>query len=100
MAKYPSNKVTLALKVRGMDNSHCVHIVGSALGRLEGIIDKKLSANEKAAITFNPKIVTAERIRQIINDAGYDTYEESTGIADREKGDMLGPYDTEVLVWR
>lgn len=87
MAKYPSNKVTLALKVRGMDNSHCVHIVGSALDRLEGIIDKKLSANEKAAITFNPKIVTAERIRQIINDAGYDTYEESTGIADREKED-------------
>ncbi len=75
----------LHLKVLGMDNPHCVGIVGSALNKQKGIISKELLVTEKATITFSPKIITKEQIQKVIKDVGYDNFEESAETVDREK---------------
>ncbi|MBS3158571.1 HAD-IC family P-type ATPase, partial [Candidatus Woesearchaeota archaeon] len=66
----------LKLKVIGMDNPHCINIISSALEKLNGIISKELLVTEKAAITYEPEKITAEKIRQTIKDVGYDNFEE------------------------
>ncbi len=63
---------TLRLKVIGMDNPHCIGIVGSALDRLNGITSKELLPTEKASIVYDPKLVSSGRIRQTIKDVGYE----------------------------
>ena len=75
----------LKLKVVGMDNPHCIGIVGSALKKLKGIISKELLVTEKATISYNPSIISKEKIRQIIKDAGYENFEESEDTKDQEK---------------
>jgi len=76
---------TITLKVRGMDNPHCINIINSALNKQEGIIDKQLLITEKAIITYDDTIITKERIQQIIKDAGYENYEEEHLSTDKEK---------------
>lgn len=46
----------LNLKIVGMDNSHCISVVDSALNKLNGVISKELYATERARIKYNPKI--------------------------------------------
>jgi P-type Cu+ transporter len=79
---------SIKLRVIGMDNPHCVHIVGSALNKLKGITDKKLLVTEKAEITFNSKIISKENIQQIIRDVGYENHDASTS-EDTEKKERL-----------
>lgn len=78
-----TNKVKL--KVLGMDSQHCVHIVGSALDKLGGIAKKELLVTEKAEIVYDPKIISKEKIQQVIRDVGYENHEEEEISADREK---------------
>lgn len=66
-----SGEKTINLKVIGMDNPHCVMIVGSALNKLKGVINKKLNINEKAEITFDSSIINESKILEIISAAGY-----------------------------
>ncbi len=80
----PANQARLKLKVIGMDNPHCLSIVGSALDKLKGITAKELLPTEKASIEYNPKIITLAKIRQIIKDVGYDNYLD-TDSQDEEK---------------
>ncbi len=68
-----SIKGLLELKVIGMDNPHCIQIVDSALSKLKGIKEKKLSTNEKARIIFDPIVLTMEGIRTTIENVGYKT---------------------------
>jgi len=81
--KTPSN--TLNLKVIGMDNPHCISIVGSALNNLKGIVSKKLLVSEKATINFNPAQTTAEKIIKQINDAGYKAIQESAKDSEKQE---------------
>lgn len=62
---------TVRLKVIGMDNPHCLGSVKGALARLPGILNAKLSLNERALITFDPQIITEQAIKEAILDAGY-----------------------------
>jgi len=66
------DSASVKLKVIGMDNPHCMGIIGSALGKLDGIISKELLSTEIATITYNPKKVSLQKIRQQIRDSGYD----------------------------
>jgi len=75
----------LKLKVVGMDNPHCVGIVGSALDKLKGIVSKDLLVTEKATIEFDPSIITSQSIKKQIKDVGYDPIEEKGGTIDVEK---------------
>ena len=74
----------LQLKVIGMDNPHCIGIVGSALGKLKGVISKELLPTEKASIVYDPKVIDSGRIRQTIKDAGYENFPD-TDSKDEEK---------------
>lgn len=64
----------LNLKVIGMDNPHCISIVGSALDKLKGIVSKELLPTEKATIFYDPNIINPSKIRQTIKDVGYNTF--------------------------
>jgi Cu+-exporting ATPase len=75
----------LKLKVIGMDNPHCVGIVGSALDRLEGIKGKELLVTEKAEISYDSSIITPERIKKQIKDVGYEPLDEKGDTVDIEK---------------
>ncbi|MBR9677341.1 copper-translocating P-type ATPase [Candidatus Woesearchaeota archaeon] len=74
----------LNLKVLGMDNAHCIGIVGSALDKLDGIINKELLPTQKAKITYNPKKLDTARIQQVIKDSGYENFLD-TESEDKEK---------------
>jgi Cu+-exporting ATPase len=76
---------TLRLKVVGMDNPHCVGTVGGSVGSLPGIIAKDLRVNEKAVIEFDPSKVTAEKIKEVIKEAGYTPIEEEEVTVDVER---------------
>jgi Cu+-exporting ATPase len=83
VAKEARKEGNLKLKVVGMDNPHCVGIVGSALDKLEGVESKELLVTEKATITYDPSSITPERIKKQIKDVGYEPLEEEA--ADVEK---------------
>ncbi len=51
---------SFTLKVLGMDNPHCVHIVSSALGKVKGILGKELLLTEKAKIVYDPTVTSRE----------------------------------------
>ncbi len=68
----------LNLKIVGMDNSHCISVVDSALNKLNGIISKELYATERARIKYSPKVTDAETIKHAIKDAGYEPLEDAT----------------------
>src|SRR3989344_1744347 len=72
----------LILRVIGMDNAHCVNAVDNALNLLKGIREKQLFTNEKAIISYDPKILTLEKIKKAIKNSGYEAVEESI---DKEK---------------
>jgi len=82
--KKPESTATLKLKIIGMDNPHCMGIVGSALEKLSGISGKTLLPTEKATIEYDPKIIDSAKIRKIIKDVGYDNFLE-TETQDKEK---------------
>lgn len=75
----------LKLRVIGMDNGHCVGVIGGALGSLPGIISKDLRVNEKAVVTYDPARVTPEKIKAVILQAGYTPIEEAEVTEDAEK---------------
>lgn len=82
----------LVLTVKGMDNPHCIHIVGSALNSLQGVAGKDLEATEKAVIEFDSSKTNELEIRNKIKDAGYDNfiYAENSSSESREfKTDSL-----------
>ena len=75
----------LKLKVIGMDNPHCISIIGSALEKIKGVKEKELLTNEKATIKFDPSLTTKENIQEKIEDVGYKNIEESEELVDIEK---------------
>jgi Cu+-exporting ATPase len=80
--KRPSGGTTVTLKVIGMDNAHCIGIVGGVLDKLPGISFRELFANEKAVITYDPKLVTLDKIVEAIVEEGYPTTEMQEGEVD------------------
>ncbi len=71
------------LKIIGMSSPHCAGIVEKAIKNQSGVRKVELSfANERAIVSYDPSIVSVEKIKQLVKDAGYEAVEESI---DREK---------------
>lgn len=77
--------LTVDLKVIGMDNPHCVGVVGRVLDKLPGVISRDLQVNEKARITFDPDKVTLDKIKADILEEGYTPIEEKGASSDAGK---------------
>jgi len=100
-----AEKNLLRLKVIGMDNPHCLGTVKGALGGLPGILSQELSLNERALISFDPQIITAEAIRGAIQQAGYTPLEEEAtsleaevAAREREIGGLRARFTTSTLL--
>jgi P-type Cu+ transporter len=66
-----NNYSKISLKIIGMDNPHCVSTVSSALDSVKGVLDKELLITEKAVIVYDPKILSVNKIKDIIQSVGY-----------------------------
>ena len=55
------------------------------MGSLPGIISKDLRVNEKAIIKYDPVLVTVQKIKATIKEAGYEPIEEAAVTVDNEK---------------
>jgi Cu+-exporting ATPase len=83
-AEKPAGNI-LKLRVIGMDNAHCVHTVHGAVAALPGITSQDLKVNEKAVISFDPKQVSPQKIKEAILASGYEPIEEVEATVDVEK---------------
>lgn len=64
-------KVTL--KVNGMSCGHCVNSVEGSVGKLEGVKSVKVHLQEgNVDVEFNPSEVSLSKIKETIDDQGYD----------------------------
>jgi Cu+-exporting ATPase len=62
----------VVIKIGGMTCAMCVKAIEDGLGRLEGISSVNVNlSSEKAYITYNPRMVTIEDIKNTIEDIGY-----------------------------
>ncbi|HLD88764.1 MAG TPA: heavy metal translocating P-type ATPase, partial [Candidatus Nanoarchaeia archaeon] len=76
------------LKVIGMNSPHCMGIVEKALKNEKGIVNAELNfATENARITYNPALITPEKIKQAVKSSGYEPVDiaEKIEISDKEK---------------
>lgn len=80
---------TIKLKVFDMDNPHCIHIVGSALDKKNGIISKKLLSNENATITYDSTKISKKEIMKTISDVGYKNTELHSKSDNKEKDEEI-----------
>lgn len=64
-------KVTL--NVQGMSCGHCVNSIEGSVGELNGVSKVKVNLeNGTVDVEFNDKEVTLEKIKETIDDQGYD----------------------------
>ena len=65
------------IRIGGMTCTNCARTIERALKREEGIYSAHVNfATEKAVVEFNPDLVTASRLKQVIRDTGYEVIEE------------------------
>ncbi|MEK4486271.1 copper chaperone CopZ [Psychrobacillus sp. FSL H8-0484] len=65
------NQVTL--NVQGMSCGHCVNAVESNVGKLDGVEQVKVNLESgKVDVSFDDEKVTVEKIKDTIDDQGYD----------------------------
>lgn len=61
----------LSLSIHGMSCDHCVARVRQALERLGGVQVENVDLGS-ATLTYDPALVSPERIRHAVHDAGYE----------------------------
>lgn len=62
----------VTLKVGGMSCAMCVKAIEDVLGKLDGVSTVTVNlASEKAYVTYNPRMVTVEDMKNAINELGY-----------------------------
>lgn len=69
--------VEMTLEVEGMDCSGCANRLGTALGRLDGVV--KAKADHRAGqvdVRLDPDRVSEDQIKERIRAAGFDVPEE------------------------
>ncbi len=62
------NKLNLAIS--GMSCGHCVASVSSALKKVDGVTVDRVDIGS-ASVSYDPTLATPEKIREAIEDAGY-----------------------------
>ncbi|MDN4073323.1 copper chaperone CopZ [Fictibacillus terranigra] len=61
------------LKVKGMSCNHCVNAIEGNVGKLAGVTEVKVNLSEgKVDVTFDSNKVSLEKIKETIDDQGYD----------------------------
>ncbi|WP_026692044.1 copper chaperone CopZ [Peribacillus kribbensis] len=61
------------LNVNGMSCGHCVKAVEGSVGELSGVNSVKVHLKEgKVDVEFNPSEVSLDKIKETIDDQGYD----------------------------
>ncbi|WP_243290380.1 copper chaperone CopZ [Bacillus sp. FJAT-47783] len=61
------------LTVKGMSCNHCVNAVETSVGSLIGVQSVKVQlADEKVKVEFDETKVSADKIKDTIEDQGYD----------------------------
>ncbi len=60
----------LNLKIDGMSCGHCVAAVRSTLEKTDGVSVDNVEIGS-AALSYDPSVTTADRIREAVEDAGY-----------------------------
>jgi copper chaperone len=63
----------VTLKVEGMSCDHCVKAVEGSVGALEGIDFVKVDLKSGTVnVKFIPDLITLDKIKETIDDQGYD----------------------------
>ncbi|MBI4896429.1 MAG: copper-translocating P-type ATPase [Candidatus Aenigmarchaeota archaeon] len=85
LENYESEGISrLEIKVIGMGSPHCAMIVKKALMNKKGVENAELDfANERAVISYKPSLISAETIKKVIRNSGYETVDDTS--IDREK---------------
>ncbi|MCM3675265.1 copper chaperone CopZ [Peribacillus simplex] len=64
---------TVTLNVSGMSCGHCVNAVEGNVGKLAGVENVKVHLDTgKVDVAFDKEKVTLEKIKETIDDQGYD----------------------------
>ena len=79
-AEMPVVGRTAELMIRGMTCAGCVHTIESRVKALPGVSQADVNlATGTAAITYDANLIQLERIRQTIDEAGYQAREATSG---------------------
>jgi copper chaperone len=68
------------LRIDGMSCGHCVSRVQKAISRVEGVHVDQVEIGS-ARVTYDPERVSLQRIRQAVEDAGYEIPRGGEGVA-------------------
>ncbi|MBD8069274.1 copper chaperone CopZ [Bacillus sp. PS06] len=64
---------TVTLNVQGMSCGHCVKAVEGSVGQLEGVNEVNVKLDEALVeVAFNESKVSLDKIKETIEDQGYD----------------------------
>ena len=64
---------SVVLNVQGMSCGHCVKAIESNVGELQGINEVKVDLSAaKVTVAFDASQVTIEKIKEVIEEQGYD----------------------------
>jgi copper chaperone len=63
----------MTLNVKGMSCGHCINSIEGSVGKLSGITAVKVNLDSgTVSVEFNPSQVTIDKIKETIDDQGYD----------------------------
>ncbi|KKI92104.1 copper resistance protein CopZ [Bacillus sp. SA1-12] len=63
----------VTLNVKGMSCGHCVNSIEGSVGELKGVTNVKVNLDSGTVLVeFNPNEVTLDKIKETIDDQGYD----------------------------
>lgn len=63
----------MTLNVKGMSCGHCINSIEGSVGALSGVSTVKVNLDlGTVSVEFNPNEVTIEKIKETIDDQGYD----------------------------
>jgi copper chaperone len=63
----------ITLHVKGMSCGHCINSIEGSVGALSGVTTVKVNLDSgTVSVEFNPNEVTIDKIKETIDDQGYD----------------------------
>jgi copper chaperone len=63
----------MTLNVKGMSCGHCINSIEGSVGELSGVTTVKVNLDSgTVSVEFNPNEVTLDKIKETIDDQGYD----------------------------
>lgn len=63
----------MTLNVKGMSCGHCINSIKGNVGELSGVTTVKVNLDSgTVSVVFNPNEVSIDKIKETIDDQGYD----------------------------